>query len=152
MEIDKNIISCWHKQMLILQHIIQKPKQDTLGLLIRPVLTMLIVLLLLSSMFIKGRKSNFLSNPLQLFLSLILKMKYVPDGKKLEFLYFPSLDQVRNVHNHPRLILNPMHYKKKTFLNFKGIEKVLIKTIPQIRMFLNQIHVVNMNNEIAKVS
>ena len=152
MEIDKNIISCWHKQMLILQHIIQKPKQDTLGLLIRPVLTMLIVLLLLSSMFIKGRKSNFLSNPLQLFLSLILKMKYVPDGKKLKFLYFPSLDQVSNMHNHPRLILNPMHYKKKTFLNFKGIEKVLIKTIPQIRMFLNQIHVVNMNNEIAKVS
>ena len=80
-------------------------------------------------------------------------MKYVPDGKKLKFLYFPSLDQVRNMHNHPRLILNPMHNKKKeAFLNFKGIEKVLIKTIPQIRMFLNQIHVVNMNNEIAKVS
>ena len=55
------------------------------------------------------------------------------------------------MHNYPRLFLNPMHKKKKK-LNFKGIQKVLAKTIPQIQMFPNQIHVVMMKNKIIKVS
>ena len=42
--------------------------------------------------------------------------------------------------------------KKISFLNFKEIQKELIKTIPHIWMFLNQIHIVNMKNEIAEVS
>ena len=45
-----------------------------------------------------------------------------------------------------------MHSGKITFLNFKAIQKVLMKTIPQIQMFPNQIHVIKMMNEIAKVS
>ena len=44
-----------------------------------------------------------------------------------------------------------MHNGKFAFLNFKGIQKVLMKTITQIRMFPNQIHVVKMKNEITKV-
>ena len=42
--------------------------------------------------------------------------------------------------------------KKIAFLNFKGIQKVLTKTILHIRIFLNQIQVVKMKNEIAEVS
>ena len=46
-----------------------------------------------------------------------------------------------------------MHNKKKiVFLNFKGIQKVLMKTIPEIRMFPNQIYMVKMKNEIVEVS
>ena len=44
-----------------------------------------------------------------------------------------------------------MHSEKITFLYFKMIQKELMKTIPQIQMFLNQIHKVNMKIEIAKV-
>ena len=47
--------------------------------------------------------------------------------EKLESLCFPSLDQVRNMHNYPRLFLNPIHYRKITFLYFKRIQKVLTK-------------------------
>ena len=35
------------------------------------------------------------------------------------------------------------------FLNFKGIQKVLTKSIIHVRMFLNQIRMVKMKNEIA---
>ena len=45
-----------------------------------------------------------------------------------------------------------MRSEKVAFLNFKGIQKVLMKTLPQIQIFLNQIHMVKMKNEIAKVS
>ena len=43
-----------------------------------------------------------------------------------------------------------MHKGKITFLNFKGIQKVLMKTIPQIQMFSNQIHKVKMKNEVVE--
>ena len=43
-----------------------------------------------------------------------------------------------------------MYNKKITFVYFKRIQKVLTKTIPQIQMFSNQIHMVNMKIEIAK--
>ena len=70
--------------------------------------------------------------------------------EKLEALRFPSLNQVRNIHNYPKFFLNPMHNRKKK-LYFKKIQKVLMKTIPQIRMFPNQIHMVNMKIEIIEV-
>ena len=41
--------------------------------------------------------------------------------------------------------------EKIAFLNFKRIQNVLTKTIPLIWMFLNQIHVVKMKNEIVEV-
>ena len=47
-EIDKNIISCWYRHVLMLQRIIQRPKYDTLGLLIHPLPIMIIVSLVLS--------------------------------------------------------------------------------------------------------
>ena len=43
---------------------------------------------------------------------------------------FPKLDQVRNMHNYPRIFINIMHNKKIAFLYFKRIQKVLTKTIP----------------------
>ena len=46
-----------------------------------------------------------------------------------------------------------MHNEKKiVFLNFKRIQKVLMKTIPEIRMLPNQIYVVKMKNKIVEVS
>ena len=48
--------------------------------------------------------------------------------------------------------LNSMHSGKITFLYFKMIQKVLAKTIPQIQMFSNQIHMVKMKIKIAEVS
>ena len=41
--------------------------------------------------------------------------------------------------------------EKIAFLKFKRIQNVLTKTIPLIWMFLNQIHVVKMKNEIVEV-
>ena len=49
-------------------------------------------------------------------------------------------------------LLTLMHSGKITFLYFKRIQKVLTKTIAQIRMFRNQIYMVKMNIEIVKVS
>ena len=45
-----------------------------------------------------------------------------------------------------------MHSGKIAFLNFKGIQKELTKTITQFWMFPNQIHVAKMKNEIVEVS
>ena len=45
-----------------------------------------------------------------------------------------------------------MHNKKIAFLNFKGLQKGLMKTIPLIWMFPNQIHVEKMKNKIAEIS
>ena len=44
-----------------------------------------------------------------------------------------------------------MHSEKITFLYFERIKKVLIKTIPQIQMFPNQIHMVKMKIKIVEV-
>ena len=44
-------------------------------------------------------------------------------GKTLIFLLFPSLNQVRNMHNYLRFFLNPMHNGKITFIYFKWIKK-----------------------------
>ena len=44
-----------------------------------------------------------------------------------------------------------MYNRKIAFLNFKGIQKVLMKTTPQIWMFQNQMHAMNMKNKIAEV-
>ena len=57
------------------------------------------------------------------------------------------------MHKYLRLFLYPMHNGiKKTFLYFKKTQKVLTKTIPHIRMFPNQIHIVKMKIEITEVS
>ena len=45
-----------------------------------------------------------------------------------------------------------MHSEKIKFLQFKRIQKVLTKPIPQIQMFSNQIHMVKMKIEIIEVS
>ena len=45
-----------------------------------------------------------------------------------------------------------MHIEKITFLYFIRIQKVLTKTIPRIRMFSNQIHMVKMKIEIIEVA
>ena len=43
--------------------------------------------------------------------------------KKPESLYFLSPDQVRNMHNYPRLFLNSMHNKKiNFFILYKDLE------------------------------
>ena len=41
--------------------------------------------------------------------------------EKFRSLDFSSPDQVRNMHNYPRLFLNSMHSEKITFLYFKSI-------------------------------
>ena len=77
-------------------------------------------------------------------------MALIPvDAKKPESLLFPSSDQVKNMHNYPRPFLNPMPSGKITFLNFKRIQKALMKTIPHIQMFPNPIHMVKMKYEIT---
>ena len=64
--------------------------------------------------------------------------------EKLGSIRFPNLDQVKNMHNYPMPFLNPMHRRKIMFLYFKRIHKVLMKIIPHIHMFPNQIHMVKM--------
>ena len=53
---------------------------------------------------------------------------------------------------YPNLFRNPMHNRKIAFLYFKRIQKVLTKTIPHIRMFPNQIHIMKMKIKIVEVS
>ena len=67
-------------------------------------------------------------------------------------LHFPSPDQLRNMDNYLKFFPNPMHSRKIVFLNIKGIQKMLTKTIHQIQMFPNQIQLVKMKNEIVEVS
>ena len=43
--------------------------------------------------------------------------------EKHKSFHFPSSDQVQNMHNYPKLFLNPMHSGKTTFLYFKRIQK-----------------------------
>ena len=77
-------------------------------------------------------------------------MDLIPvEREKLEYLRFQSPDQARNMHNYPRLFPNPMHNRKIIFLFFKRIQQVLMKTIPQIRMLPDQIHIVKMKIEIT---
>ena len=74
------------------------------------------------------------------------------EGKNPNLFIFQVQIRVRNMHNYRKFFLNTMHSRKITLLYFKGIQKVLTKTIPHIRMFLNQIHIVKMKIEISKVS
>ena len=80
------------------------------------------------SLKLQGLFSDKGKSTRQVALKIIMniKIQVIFDGKKPISLYFPSLDQVRNMHNYPRVILNPMHKKKKKKKHFcilKGFKK-----------------------------